>query len=107
MWKTALTYKLVFDLRTTRIEKPQVLEAASGGELSGTGRWQLTPQASVTVVRYDWKVSTTKAWMNRLAPLARPLFAWNHKVVMQEGGEALARYLGARLLQASHSTSTS
>ncbi len=107
VWKTALPYKLVFDLRTTRIDKPQVLEAASAGELSGTGRWQLTPQASVTVVRYDWKVSTAKAWMNLFAPAARPLFAWNHKVVMQEGGEGLARHLGARLLQASHSTSTS
>jgi uncharacterized protein YndB with AHSA1/START domain len=106
-WKTALPYTLVFSLRTTRAEKPQILEAASTGELSGTGRWQLTPQASVTIVRYDWKVSTTKSWMNLLAPLARPLFAWNHKIVMQEGGEGLARLLGARLLQASHSSTTS
>jgi uncharacterized protein YndB with AHSA1/START domain len=106
-WKTALPYTLVFNLRTTRAEKPQILEAASTGELSGTGRWQLTPQASVTIVRYDWKVSTTKSWMNLLAPLARPLFAWNHKIVMQEGGEGLARLLGARLLQASHSATIS
>jgi hypothetical protein len=36
--------------------------------------------------------------MNRLAPLARPVFGWNHDVVMRWGGEGLARRLGGRLL---------
>jgi hypothetical protein len=36
--------------------------------------------------------------MNVLAPVARPLFAWNHDHVMRSGGEGLARLLGARLL---------
>ena len=36
--------------------------------------------------------------MNRLAPVARPLFAWNHDVVMRRGAEGLARLLGAQLL---------
>lgn len=35
--------------------------------------------------------------MNLLAPVARPLFAWNHDVVMTWGGEGLARLLGAHL----------
>ncbi|MCA1656715.1 MAG: polyketide cyclase, partial [Actinobacteria bacterium] len=33
-----------------------------------------------------------------LAPLARPVFRWNHDVVMRQGGEGLADRLGARLL---------
>ncbi len=37
--------------------------------------------------------------MNLVAPLLRPAFVWNHDVLMTEGGQALARRLGARLLQ--------
>ena len=35
-----------------------------------------------------------------LAPLARPVFAWNHHGVMRAGGEGLARRLGVRLVEA-------
>jgi len=48
----------------------------------------------ITTVRYDWKVETTKQWMNLLAPIARPFFNWNHNVVMGWGGEGLAKRLG-------------
>ena len=37
--------------------------------------------------------------MNLLAPLARPIFEWNHDVVMRRGAEGLARLLGARLVR--------
>jgi hypothetical protein len=36
--------------------------------------------------------------MNLVAPLAAPVFRWNHNVVMHQGGEGLAVLLGARLL---------
>ncbi len=47
---------------------------------------------------YEWNVSTGKRWMNAVAPLARPVFAWNHDLVMRWGGEGLARELGLPLL---------
>jgi hypothetical protein len=34
-----------------------------------------------------------------LAPLARPIFEWNHDVVMHQGGEGLARLLGGQLVR--------
>jgi hypothetical protein len=68
------------------------------GELEGTGRWRLFEDAGVTAVLYEWNVSTSKRWMNAIAPLGRPVFAWNHDVVMRWGGEGLARRLGATLL---------
>jgi hypothetical protein len=43
--------------------------------------------------RYDWNVETTKAWINYLAPIARPVFKWNHDVVMGWGAEGLAKKL--------------
>jgi len=33
--------------------------------------------------------------MNMLSPLARPLFKWNHDVVMSWGAEGLRKRLGA------------
>jgi hypothetical protein len=32
--------------------------------------------------------------MNYLSPIARPIFSWNHNVVMRWGGEGLAKQLG-------------
>jgi hypothetical protein len=49
-------------------------------------------------VVYEWNVRTAKAWMNRIAPIARPAFEWNHDAVMRQGGEGLARRLGVELL---------
>jgi hypothetical protein len=93
---TAVVYEWV--VRTTRVERPRIIEGAARGELSGTGRWRLFEDDGVTAVVYEWVVRTTSPWMNRLAPLARPVFGWNHDVVMRWGGEGLARRLGARLL---------
>ena len=48
---------------------------------------------------YEWNVATTRqSGVNLVAPVARPIFAWNHDWVMARGGEGLARRLGARLL---------
>jgi len=98
-WKSRLPYRLEFDMRTTRVEAPHLVEGDAHGELTGHGRWQLFSGAGgTTAVTYEWVVETTARWMNALAPIARPLFAWNHDYVMRSGGEGLARRLGARLL---------
>jgi uncharacterized protein YndB with AHSA1/START domain len=103
-WRTALPYSFVFETRTTRVERPHLLEALATGQLVGTGRWRLTEQAGLTRVEYFWFVRTSKTWMNLLAPVARPAFGWNHAIVMRRGAQDLARHLGARLVSA---TSTS
>lgn len=97
-WRSRLPYELVFEMRTTRVERPHFMEGEAQGELAGTGRWRLFEHAGVTAVLYEWNVRTTREWMNVLAPVARPVFAWNHDVVMRQGGEGLARLLGGRLL---------
>jgi uncharacterized protein YndB with AHSA1/START domain len=92
-WKSALPYTLTFDTRVTRAEPPVALDGIATGELAGEGRWRLYRSGEGTLVRYEWNVGTTSAWMNLLAPVARPLFAWNHDVVMRQGCEGLARLL--------------
>jgi uncharacterized protein YndB with AHSA1/START domain len=98
-WRTALPYGFVFDSRVTRVEKPNLLELAASGDLAGTGRWELSEDDGVTTVRYYWTVRLAKSWMNLLAPLARPAFGWNHAVLMNAGGEGLARRLGAQIVR--------
>lgn len=99
-WKSKLPYTLTFDMRTTRIEPPLEIEGQAEGELEGAGHWQLSRDGQGTIVRYTWRVRTTQAWMNLLAPVARPLFEWNHDVVMRQGAEGLARLLDAQLISA-------
>jgi uncharacterized protein YndB with AHSA1/START domain len=100
-WRSRLPYDLEFEMATTKVARPYLLEGEASGELAGVGRWRLFEQDGeppVTAVIYEWNVSTTKPWMNLLAPIARPLFAWNHDWVMRNGGDGLATLLGCRLL---------
>ena len=97
-WKSKLPYRLVFDMETTRVVPISLIEGRAIGELQGFGRWTISHDAGTTTAQYDWQVVTTKAWMNLLAPVARPFFSWNHDVVMGWGGEGLAKQLGVTLL---------
>jgi uncharacterized protein YndB with AHSA1/START domain len=96
-WRSVLPYELSFDSRVTRVERPHLIEGTATGELEGTGVWRLY-EGSGTAAVYEWRVHTTRAWMNVLAPLARPAFAWNHDIVMRQGADGIARELGARLI---------
>jgi uncharacterized protein YndB with AHSA1/START domain len=97
-WRSKLPYDLVFEARTRVVEKPHLIEADADGELIGEGRWRLFEHDGLTAVLYEWNVSTSKRWMNVLAPLLGPVFEWNHDWVMRNGGTGIAELLGCRLL---------
>lgn len=99
VFRSRLPYHLEFEMETVRRQPPTLLEGRATGELAGSGLWQLSEANGITSVQYDWQVRTGKRWMNLLAPVARPLFAWNHDVIMAWGGEGLARRLQTRLLK--------
>ena len=90
-WRSRLPYPLEFEFTVERVERPFSMGGSAVGELSGRGVWRLFEEAGVTAVVYDWQVATTKRWMNLLSPIARPVFEYNHDVVMRWGGEGLAR----------------
>jgi uncharacterized protein YndB with AHSA1/START domain len=96
--KGRLPFTLAFDATLTQVDPPRVLELQARGDLEGVGRWTLSQDGTITTAQYTWDVRSTKRWMNLLAPLARPLFEWNHDGVMRDAGHGLARYLGARLV---------
>ncbi|MBI4313758.1 MAG: SRPBCC family protein [Candidatus Omnitrophica bacterium] len=100
VWRGALPYRLAFDMTVQSVEPMRRIESAAAGELEGTGRWTFSFSSApvggtgpVTAVRYDWNVRTQKPWMNFCAPLARPLFIWNHNVIMRWGEQGLSRHL--------------
>ena len=59
VWKSLLPYRVSFEVTTTRVEFPTVLEGHAVGELEGVGRWRLYEQDGVTAVLYEWNVATT------------------------------------------------
>lgn len=93
-WKSALPYTLEFDSEIVRIDHLKAIEARAFGELDGSGLWQFFDEgAGKTRVQYDWRVKTTKKWMNALAPIAKPFFRWNHNVIMGWGEQGLRKRL--------------
>ncbi len=97
-WQGDLPYQVVFDVRATRIEPLVAIEGAATGDLDGVGRWHFSGEGSVSVVRYEWQVRSTRWWMNLIAPVARPIFVRNHSRLMAQGASGLADWLGAPLL---------
>ncbi|HEX2161258.1 MAG TPA: SRPBCC family protein [Thermoleophilaceae bacterium] len=99
-WRSFVPYSVAFDFEVERVELPVLMSGRATGDLEGTGTWRLYEQDGVTAVTYDWRVRTTKPWMNLVAPLARLVFEWNHDWVMARGGEGLAARLGVELVAA-------
>jgi hypothetical protein len=88
-----LPYNLRYVITVTRYEPPHVCTYDSEGDLVGKGSYVLTTAGDATEVVFTWDVTTTGRAMNLLAPLLKPLFAWNHNWVMTEGLKGLERYL--------------
>lgn len=93
-WRSRLPYQLCFVMQTVRVQPTTLIEGHATGELEGRGVWRLSHENGVTHIRYDWQVVANKWWMRRLSWLARPLFEWNHDVVMGWGLRGLRRRLG-------------
>jgi hypothetical protein len=97
-WKGTLPYRMVFEVRATRIENLVAIEGAAQGDLEGTGCWHFARQGDFSIVQYEWRVRSTRWWMNLIAPFARSLFIRNHMRIMAQGAEGLARRLSAPLV---------
>ena len=95
-WSTALPYTITFDSELVSVDHHKRIEGRAFGELTGTGIWTFEVNGDTTHVRYEWNVQTTKKWMNFFAPIARPLFSWNHDKVMSAGIEGLRERLSQR-----------
>ncbi|MFZ0015362.1 MAG: SRPBCC family protein [Acidimicrobiia bacterium] len=98
--RSPLGYKMRFETRTIEIDAPSRVNTVVRGDLVGTGTHYLESRLKGTYVRFDWYVSTTKRWMNAIAGIARPGFAFAHRYVMFNGCDGMAEALGGRLITA-------
>lgn len=96
--RSVLPYSLVYEGVVLDVVPYKKIEGTTSGDLQGHGIWTFEQVNGASAVKYYWNVKTTGFWMNLLAPILKPVFAWNHDVVMKWGGEGLAQYLGCRLL---------
>ena len=100
-WRAPVVpYRVPFDFHVDAVDEPRSMGGRANGALEGAGQWRLFEEDGVCAVTFDWEVRTTRAWMNALAPLARPLFTESHDRLMRRGGQDLARRLGVPLLAA-------
>ena len=102
-WRSRLPYDLTFTMETTCVDPFSRIEGIARGELSGFGCWQFKFESGVTHVRYDWTVEANKWWMIWLAPIARPVFEWNHDAVMDWRRQGLLAELGIHTAVSNHS----
>lgn len=98
-WKSKLPYTLSFDMRLTECEYCKKLSGIAFGELEGNGTWIFKEKDGITVVTYYWNIVTNKTWMNSLAFLLKPIFIYNHNILMRWGKEGLEQKLGIQKQQ--------
>jgi uncharacterized protein YndB with AHSA1/START domain len=101
---TALPYTLSFVTTVVEAEQYVRLKGQAEGELEGVGLWQFADTATGCLVTYTWLVETTKPWMRALAPVGRPLFSWNHDVLMTDFAKGTATITGSRLQAVENTT---
>lgn len=92
--RAPLGYRMRLELRTVAVRPSDRLELQAGGDAEGTGSWRLLADDGVTHGSLLWQVTTTKAWMNAVARVAKPLLAWNYRRSMADAIRGLAAHLG-------------
>jgi hypothetical protein len=97
-FRTRLPYDMAFAAELNRDDSLMVAEAEVNGRIAGSGRCAATAIDRGTLVRFDWWVRPQLAWMRAVAPVARPVFGWNHRSLMAEGARSLAQRLDTHLL---------
>lgn len=93
--RSVLPYDLTMVLERTRDDaEAGVLEARMTGDLEGFSRWVIRPDGrGGTVLLFEEEAVPQKPLMRRLAPIARPLFRWNHALMMRSAERGLRAYL--------------
>lgn len=91
-----LPYELNFILEATELEPDRRVQVKTFGDFDGV--WTATLSQTRKGVNVDlvWEVTVLRPILKRLAPLLRPLFAWNHRWTTPRGEAGLRAFLVER-----------
>lgn len=70
-----------------------VVEGLLSGDLNGFSRWRVFGDDGGSRLVYDQEVDTGRPLLDRLAPVARPVFRANHALMMRHGQAGLRTYV--------------
>lgn len=70
-----------------------LLRTSISGDLVGWSSWTITASAGGSRLSFEQEVEVTKRLVRVLSPVARPLFRFNHTLMMRRGEHGLDRYL--------------
>jgi uncharacterized protein YndB with AHSA1/START domain len=92
--RSVLPFSLVFRTITARQdERTGLLQADLRGDLEGFSRWTITAEEGGCQAVFEEDVIATKLLLRILAPIARPVFRWNHGLLMNRGERGLPVFL--------------
>ena len=101
---TPLLYGFTYDTELIDVTD-ELIRLNVSGDLAGTGLFHFrATDSGGSFLSFDWSVETRKDWMNLLAPVARPIFIWNHHRLMTDFGEGLGRATGGELILTRHTS---
>jgi uncharacterized protein YndB with AHSA1/START domain/mannose-6-phosphate isomerase-like protein (cupin superfamily) len=104
-FKGRLPYHLHTRSRIVEYEPPRLVAGEVDGDLRGRGVWTLTPTASGTHVRFDWRVHADRTLLRGLTPILRPALRWNHDWAIGRAIAGLEPYAQAHPVEAHPSDS--
>ena len=96
----ALPYQLDFILEAVELDPGRRVAVRTYGDFDGRWSATLSPTPEGVHVALVWEVTVLKPWLKRLAPLLRPLFAWNHRWTTPRGERGLRAFLAQRRAEA-------
>ena len=96
-WRSVVGYTLDLAIIVTGYTEGEQMTFDSSGDLDGHGTFMLSQLPSQpTEIAISWSVTTTKRWMNLFAPVLRPFFAWNHRLLMSRGEKGLRQFIASQ-----------
>lgn len=91
-----LPYTLSWSFRVVESRYPHGFTLEAEGDFEGSGVWSIEERGVWAHVTYDWHIEAKKPLLRFLSPMARPVFAANHRWAMRQGEESLKLELARR-----------